>query len=272
MPDISKIESRTGFRQLIKTNVVIRWINRNAAIEIAILLSLAIAAYFLGRHLFDLTVPTDGDVRSHIFKIEILHSYLSQFSWPQWVPYWYHGIPLDQYYPPGFYFISALLTFIVGNGVVAYKVVFFVTMVLNGIAVFYFARRFLKFDSHLAIWCLVAYETATPLLVNYMYGEGPNLLGWSASLGFLTVYLSQIIEGKTTGLFHRLLPGFMLGIAILIHPFPVLFVIMAIAVFHIIWLAHYRSLKAFVRVQLPYMAFVFGIGAIAGIYYCYRLS
>jgi hypothetical protein len=261
---------RSGWQQLFtkltRGRSVPQWISRYGAIWLAIFLSLAIAAFFLGRNLFDISVPVDGDVRSHIFKIELLHSYLANFSWPQWNPYWYHGIPFDPFYPPGFYFLAAALSFLV-DVVVAYKILFLITLMLNGIAIFYFSRRFLGFDSHLAMWCLVAYETSTPLLINFLYGEGPNLLGWSATIGFLTVYLSRIMEDRTAGIRNKILPGVLLGVAILVHPFPVIFAALVLAVFHIIWLAHKRSWKIFLHTQLPYLVIVAAVGAFIGMYY-----
>ena len=259
---------RDSAGRLFNGRPVFGWIRRYAALEIAVLLALGIAAYFVGRHLFDTTVPGEGDVRAHIFKIEFLQSYLSQFSWPQWNPYWYHGIPQDQYYPPGFYFLSALTMYATGSSVIAYKVWLFLAFVLNGLSLFYFARRFLGFGAHAAMWCMAAYITSTPLLVNFMYGEGPNLLGWSVTIFFLTVYFSQIMEKKTSGLFYILWPGFLLGAAILIHPFPVLFAGVMIAVFHLVWLAHnWRRWKEFLRSQAPYIAGVGVTGALLGAYY-----
>ncbi len=130
--------------RVIKGWTVFNWLRRYAAIEVAVLAALAIGGYFLGRHLLDTTVPGEGDVRSHILKIELLQSYLSHFSWPQWNPYWYQGIPEDQFYPPGFYFLGAVLSFIVKNGVIAYKIMLFLAMALNGLAIYYFSRRFLE--------------------------------------------------------------------------------------------------------------------------------
>jgi hypothetical protein len=251
-----------------KGRAILNWIKRYAAIEIAVLLSLAIAAYFFGRHILDTTVPGEGDVRSHILKIELLQSYLSHFSWPQWNPYWYHGIPEDQFYPPGFYFLGTILSYIVRNSVIAYKIMLFLAMAFNGFAIYYFSRQFLKFDSHLAIWCLVAYITSTPILINFMYGEGPNLFGWSVTIIFLTIYLSQVMENKTNRLFNIMLPGLILGLAILVHPFPVLFAGIVIIAFHIVWLLHNRhAWKTFLRSHLPYIAGVAAIGGLIGMYY-----
>ncbi len=109
------------FRFLPKDRINLNWLTRYATIGIVLLLAAAIAFYFLGRHLFDLSIPNTGDVRAHIFKIEIFQSYLSHFSWPQWIPYWYQGTPINQYYPPGFYFLGSLLAFGLNSSVIAYK-------------------------------------------------------------------------------------------------------------------------------------------------------
>ena len=255
--------------QLIKskTRIIFDWLRRYAAIEIAVLLALAIAAYFLGRHLLDTTIPVEGDVRSHVLKIELLQSYLSHLSWPQWNPYWYQGIPEDQFYPPGFYFLGAAFSFIVRNGVIAYKIMLLLALVLNGLAIYYFSRKILKFDSHLAVWCLIAYETSTPMLINVMYGEGPNLLGWGVTVIFLAVYISRA-DGNKFRLVDIILPGLLLGIAVLIHPFPVIFAAIFLVVFHAVWLVyHRREWKIFVRYHLPYISGVAVVGAIIGMYY-----
>lgn len=248
-------------------NSILKWNSRYLYLEIAVVISLAIASWVYGRHLLDLSIPADGDVRSHIFKIEILHSYLAQLSWPQWVPYWYDGIPLDQYYPPGFYFLGAIFTFVFKHAVIAYKFLLLLTLTACGLATYYFSRRFLKLDRRLAILCLLAYGTSTPLLINFMFGEGPNLLGWSASLAFMAVYLGNAAEGRISGLMGPVLPGFLLGITILIHPFPAMFAIMAVALFHIIRLLHSRPHQARIGPQFAYLAAVFGIGAAIGAYY-----
>ncbi len=266
MPNMIQPASRPSLTSFIKWREILSWMESHAAILSAVILSLSIGAYFLGHHLLDNTIPTDGDVRSHVFKIELLQSYLTHFSWPQWNPYWYHGIPEDQFYPPGFYFLGALLAFVT-NGVIAYKILLFLTMALNGLAIYYFSKRFLKFGSHLAIWCLVAFQTATPLLVNFLYGEGPNMLGWSITVAFLTLYLSQLMENNTRGLVKIFFPGLILGVAILIHPFPVIFAVMAVIIFHAVWLVHKRDWHTFWHDQIPYAVAIFLIGGLIGIYY-----
>lgn len=234
---------------------------------IAALLCLGIALSIYGRYLFDSGVPSQGDVRAHIFKIDMVHYYLSQFSWPQWVPYWYEGIPMNQYYPPGFYFLGAVLTFIFGSSVIAYKLMVAFTLAACGGATYFFARRFLKLDPRLALVCLLAYTLSMPLLLNFAMGEGPNLLGWAASLAFLAVYLGNVADGRTAGLRNRLWPGLLLGLSILIHPFPTLFAVLAVAVFHVIRLFHLHSWRNDVGSQFGYPAAVIAIAAVIGAYY-----
>ena len=137
----------------------------------------------------------------------------------------------------------------------------------NGLVIYYFARRLLKFDFLPSLLCLIAYQSSTALLVNYLYGTGPNLLGWSISVCFLTIYLSNVTEGKTRGLANIMLPALVLGVAILIHPFPVIFVGLAVLVFHIIWLLYNQSYRTALKSHLPYLVAVFGIASLISIPY-----
>ncbi|MFC2062409.1 6-pyruvoyl-tetrahydropterin synthase-related protein [Chloroflexota bacterium] len=234
---------------------------------IAPLISIAIALAILGPHLFDLSVPIEGDVRAHIFKIDTLSAYLSHGSWPLWNTYWYHGFPAFQYYPPGFYLLGAGLTFVTGQAVIAYKLLLFLALVTNGLAAYYFARRFLKITPALALLCLVAYQSATPLLMNYLYGTGPNLLSWSICVFCLTIYFSNILEGRLHGLGPKLVPGLLLGITALIHPYPAIFAVLAIIVFHLVLVLRRESPPDKVRPQLLNLISVFGIGALVSAHY-----
>ncbi|HEX78563.1 MAG TPA: hypothetical protein G4O19_00210 [Dehalococcoidia bacterium] len=237
--------------------------------EIAVIAfaSAVLGLLIYGSNLFNLSVPIEGDVRAHIFKIDILHNALTQGSWPQWSTYLYNGFPVFQYYPPGFYFIGALLTYVTGYAVISYKLLLFLTLMTNGFVAYYFARRFLKLKFYLAFLCLVAYQTSTPLLVNYIYGAAPNLLAWSLSVIFLAFYLRNVMEGNTGRLSAVVIPALVFGISVLIHPFPALFNILAVFVFHAIWIARNEDRKHAVKTQLTYFAAVFGIGALLSTHY-----
>ncbi|MCK4527579.1 hypothetical protein KAW18_09430, partial [candidate division WOR-3 bacterium] len=93
--------------------------------------SVAISLLIYASHLFDLSVPVGGDVRSHIFKIDMMYNLLLDGSWPGWCQWWYEGFPLFQFYPPGFYFLGAILTFITKHSVISYKVLLFLTHMSN---------------------------------------------------------------------------------------------------------------------------------------------
>jgi uncharacterized membrane protein len=234
---------------------------------IIVSISIAIALAVYAPHLRDLSVPIEGDVRAHIFKIDILHDYLSHGSWPQWNPYWYHGFPAFQYYPPGFYFLGAILTFVTGYAVVSYKLLLFLALISNGLAAYYFSRKFLKLNIYLSILCLVAYQSSTALLLNYIYGTVPNLIGWSLCVIFLTLYLRNVTEGKVHGLTPIVLPGLLFGMTVLIHPYPAIFGVLAIIIFHIIWLARSHHPLNTAKTQLPYAIYVLGIGALLASHY-----
>ncbi len=229
-------------------------------------MALAIACLIYGRHLFDLAVPAEWDVRAHIFKIDFLHHSLANGSWPGWITYWYHGFPMFQYYPPGFYFLGAVLTFVTQNAVISYKLLLFLALMSNGLAIYYFSRRFLKFSFISSVICLLAYQSSAPLLMNYLYGEGPNLLSWTVSVLFFTSYLCRATEGKTHKIRDMAYPGLLLGIAALIHPFPAIFAVLAVIVFHLSEFIRSRD-KARARSQLRYLAVVSGIGVVLSITY-----
>jgi uncharacterized membrane protein len=233
----------------------------------AVAISLAIALLIYGRHLFDAAVPDGGDVRSQILRIEVLHNSLTHGSWPGWIPWWYQGFPADQYYPTVFSFLGATLTFITTSVVVSYKLLLFFALISNGLGMYCFARRFLKFSSTASILSLMAYESSFFLLLNYAEGAGPNLLGWSIAILFLTLYLSNMTEGRVYSVKGIALPGLLFGISVLTHPFSAIFAVLAVSVFHILELAHSRTPRVPAKSQLLYFALVFGIGALLSITY-----
>ena len=239
---------------------------RNPAFQ-AVAISLIIALLIYGRHLFDAAVPNGGDVRSHILRIETLYNSLIHGSWPGWIPWWYQGFPADQYYPPGLPFLGAALTFITRSVVISYKLLLFFTLTSNGLAMYCFARRFLKFSSTASIVSLIAYEASFFLLLNYAEGAAPNLLGWSITILFLTVYLSNVTEGRAYGVKGVVLPSLLFGISVLFHPFSAIFGVLAVVAFHILELARSRTPRVTAKSQLPYFALVFGIAALLSITY-----
>ncbi len=236
-------------------------------IAIVVFSSVVLGLLVYAPNLFNLSVPIEEDVRAHIFKIDTLYDALTKGSWPQWSTYLYNGFPVFQYYPPGFYFIGALFTFITGYAVISYKLLLLLTLISNGLVAYYFARKFLYLKFSFAFLCLIAYQTSTPLLVNYMYGTAPNLLAWSVSIVFLAFYLRNVIEGNLNKLSAIVMPALLFGITVLIHPFPAIFSVLAVIIFHAIWLARNENRKQAIKSQLVYFTAVFGIGALLSAHY-----
>ena len=224
--------------------------------------SAAIPLLIYTPHLFDLLVPVSGDVRSHIFKIDMLYNLLLDGSWPGWSKWWYEGFPLFQFYPPGFYFLGAILTFITKHSVISYKLLLFLTHMSNCVATYYFSRRFLRFNFSSSLLSLIAYGISILLLLNYMWGSVPNLLGWTVSILFLTFYLCYVSEDRRHKARDIAIPGLLLGISALIHPFPTIFSALAIIVFHILEVIKSENPWLAIRQQLPYFALVSGVGAL----------
>ncbi len=233
----------------------------------AVAISFIIALLIYGRHLFDAAVPNGDDVKHHILTIDILHNSILHWSWPGWFPWWYHGFPAFQSYPPLFHILGAILTFVTTSAVISYKLLLFLALASNGLAIYYFARRFLKFSSTASILSLIAYESSFFLLINYLEGAGPNLLGWSIGILFLTLYLCNVTEGRVHRVKDIALPSLLFGISVLIHPFSAIFAVLAVIVFHILGLARSRTPRVTAKSQLPYFALVFGIGALLSITY-----
>lgn len=234
---------------------------------IAFAVSTIFALLIFAPNLFNQSVPSVEDVRSHLFKIDFLYSHLSQGQWPGWNPYWYDGVPFDPFYPPGFYFLGAIVTFLTKQALISYKLLIFLTMISNGLAIYYFSRKFLKISPILGILCLIAFESSTPLLMNYMYGTVPDLLGWTICVIFLTQCLSNVLEGKVSGINNVILPGFLFGITILIHPFPAIFAVLAVIVFYIICLFYQEHRNVLNIKQIQYFFAVFFIGIVISTYY-----
>jgi uncharacterized membrane protein len=246
-------------------NIKVNISKKEFAIVLFILLVIGLLVY--APNLFNLSVPAEHDVRAHIFKIDLVYNYITQFSWPQWCEYWYEGFPFSQYYPPGFYFIGALFTFITGSAVISYKLLMLFILISNGLVAFYFARKFLNTSFPLAVVCLIAYQTSTALLVNYLYGTGPNLLAWSVSVVFLAFYMRNVMQNSIYSISAVVTPALLFGVTVLIHPFPAIFMVLAVILFHLIWIIHNENRKQQFKMQLVYFLKTFFIGAILSIYY-----
>ena len=205
-----------------------------ACLILNLLFSIALACIIFGPHLFDLGSPVAFDVRSHVHKIGYLFHYLKMLKIPQWSPSWYEGFPFLQYYPPCFYFLGALLSFITGSALISYKLLMFLTLASNGFVLFYFMSEVLECDGRISLLAALLYESNILLLLNYFYGTGPNLLGWTLMVLFLTFYVKGMVV-KTKGIsIHDCMAFVFLTLSIYTHPFSVFFTMIGLCIFHIL--------------------------------------
>ncbi len=191
-----------------------------------------------GTDLVSPSVPVNGDVRAHVFKIAYLYNSLLQGSWPSWIPFWYQGFPLFQYYPPTFYLAGAALTPILGSPVAAYKAMMAFCLLTNGLAAQFFLRRIAHLPWRYIVPWQLTYQCSVGLLLNYAFGAGPNLLAWSLTLVFLALYgqhRGQDSVRSGLGL------GALLGVVILIHPFPAIFAVAVVGTWTLLQITWIRD-------------------------------
>jgi len=140
---------------------------------------LAIAGYAIyGRHLLDRAVPFEGDVRSHIFKIEHVYQHITSWNWSWYSFDWCCGFPILQNYPPGFYLVGGFLPTITHSSIISYKVLMLATFVILGLSAFYFARGVLKLSPLTSSILSIVYPSSAPILLNFSHGTGPDLIAW----------------------------------------------------------------------------------------------
>lgn len=199
-----------------------------------VLISLALSCVIFGPNLFDLSSPIAFDVRSHVHKIGYLFHHLQIMKVPQWSPYWYEGFPFLHYYPPFFYFLGGFLSFITGSALISYKLLMCLILASNGIALFCFMLKVLKCDGKICILASLIYESNILLLMNYLYGTGPNLLGWTLMVFFLIFYLKGLVHGDKICSNDDILAFVFLVLSIYTHPFSVFFTVLAVFLFHLV--------------------------------------
>ena len=177
-----------------------------------------------GYYAFDDSIPI-GDARSHIFKISMYSDYLSG-NGTEWNLYWYSGIPFDDFYPPMYYLIGALINKLIDNPIISYKITFSFSMVILGLSLYIMSRRLLKLSSELSFISAMAFLTFPSILKMYYYQTAPNFLALGFSILAITLY--KIISDSFS-IKIALLASLLTGLTLLTHPFPFLMILIALA-------------------------------------------
>lgn len=126
--------------------------------------------------------PYTSDGMGHMAKVRFLAESLSRGEFSSWIPYWYNGAALTQYYPPFSYWVMTPIYMLTKNAMLTFKINFIMVNFVGGIGVWYFCR------SNIGRWCgifgAVVYSlqpfTLRVLLSAGMLAQGPiiALLPW----------------------------------------------------------------------------------------------
>lgn len=200
------------------------------------------------RHLFEAGIPTGWDTAGHYLKAWYLREHLLPAGQTDgWFPLWHGGFQLFQFYPPLFYYLSALpslLTFGWVPVLSSFKWMMALSYALLPLAVYIWSRGY-GFGRAAAL-CAAA---AVPL-VGSVYGSGlrglflvglvPNALGLLLTPLVLWAY-HQAHERE--GVRSRLVCGLLVAAVLLTHTFTTYYLAGALALYSVLRWLHGMSLK-----------------------------
>jgi hypothetical protein len=192
-------------------------------------------------HLFDKTLPAEGDARAHLNRLLSNGFWFPGFSFD-----WYAGY-LRGFYPPLFYLLGHLLIIAGIDPFVAYKLLRLTSLLILFISVLHLSKV-MSFNSVYYYFPLLMLLATPPLAVTMMSGAFPFLL----SVGLVLLACSFLIrEGMS------IRSAVLFGLSALTHLYAVIIGAFLIITYMIIWRP--RPLKV-----LRYISI---IGFIASVYY-----
>ncbi|RLI39929.1 hypothetical protein DRO64_09865 [Candidatus Bathyarchaeota archaeon] len=183
-----------------------------------------LTALMFGYYSLDNSIPAE-DARSHIFKISMYTDYLNG-NGTDWNQYWYSGIPFDDFYPPMYYLIGALINKLIANPIISYKITFSISMIIVGLSIYIMSRQLLSLSPQLSFISAIAFLTFPSVLKMYYYQTAPNFLSLGFSILAITFY--KIISDSPS-IKTAFLASLFTGLTLLTHPFPFLMILAALA-------------------------------------------
>ena len=195
---------------------------RKSEILLCSILSILTALMF-GYYSLDNSIPVE-DARSHIFKISMYSDYLNG-NGTDWNQYWYSGMPFDDFYPPTYYLLGALINKLIANPIISYKITFSISMIIVGLSIYIMCRQLLSLSPKLSFISAMAFLTFPSVLKMYYYQTAPNFLSLGFSILAITLYkiISNSFSIKTA-----FLASVLTGLTLLTHPFPFLMILIAL--------------------------------------------
>ncbi len=83
--------------------------------------------------------PFGSDVYGHLFKSQFLYEEILKGNFfPKYSPYWYNGVELFRYWPPGVYYIVSGFLHLTGNIYDSYLCLLFVCVLISGLGFIFF--------------------------------------------------------------------------------------------------------------------------------------
>lgn len=157
---------------------------------------LAVSTYLLKY----LPLRSAGDLSTHIPMIY----FLKEYGFHSFVPNWYNGFTLFQFYPPLWSYFSIILYNIFGN----YNLVIYASLImiyLIGFFGIYLIGKHQKMDFiNIILFFMAFFFNYITVLYVIRIGRFPELLGWALFIFFF--YLIIVYKNKRLGLFAIFLP------------------------------------------------------------------
>ncbi|MFH0863547.1 MAG: 6-pyruvoyl-tetrahydropterin synthase-related protein, partial [Candidatus Gottesmanbacteria bacterium] len=120
-------------------------VKNNRIIILFVIISAITISVFLYSSLFKAGIPSGHDIPLHIFRSKLFIDALNQGQFPvRWSEWLYPGqnVPSFNFYPVGFYYLVAIIYFLIPSVSLAFKTVILLTWLTGGLLMFLYAKRF----------------------------------------------------------------------------------------------------------------------------------
>ncbi|MCH8911548.1 MAG: hypothetical protein IH867_12550 [Chloroflexi bacterium] len=215
------------------------WTRRTTALALV----LALVVWFMLPPVFNFrAVPWGVDQWAHLTRLELLReSVATNLSIPMWLPNWYSGQDLWQYYPPLTYFLLLPAALLTGDALSGYTLLATPITAVGAVAFLWAFRPWLG-NGGAFLGALIF--VLVPPNVSPMYGEGN--IAWGIQQSLLPINIGLLLRSMhsprpKTLIFY----GLTVGLMIVAHSMMALLTIMATVALAVgIWATGRSSFRA----------------------------